>query len=473
MHRHVGPDQSAAAGRVGLENPSPYGGFIAELFREFDEKSIRYCVLRNFEGLPERTDGDVDILVGPEGLPLVEAILSSLLLGFTLAWRRERDGHVQFMVVPDDEVRRAVRQNRPAEVIALDLQFSLQWMGMPYMDTNAVLSSRERRGSFYVATLEHMAAHLACHIILDKNFVKSEYKQAISDALTRDGQAAFAPLIPFLGKSAVVNLRSAFAAGDDAEILRTRRRLILSLLHRRRSIRDYLSFLRQKYARRARAILFPPGVVVATAGPDGSGKSTVSRRVAVVLSDAFTPVVERYMGGKQFVLPTKRLLRVFERAIRRRGAREDASGASDPLTSVPSWACNFSVLHYFADLWARYLFQIRPAQSRGGLVLCDRYFYDIFVRRVWVCENRWIRSLLLALTPRPSVILLLTGDAEVIAARKGENTADETARQLKEFAALRNLGGGVVVLDCENSLDDNVISAVEGVLTRSTRGVAT
>ena len=454
-------------------NTSSYGGLIAELFREFDEQSMRYCVLRNFDGLPERAGGDIDILARAEDFPLVESILSSLMIDFTLAWRRERDGHVQFMVVSRAEVRQAVLERRPAEGVALDFQFRLQWMGMPYMDAEDVLSSRERHGGFYVAAPEHRAAHLACHIILDKNFVKSEYKQAISDVLTHDDQAAFDPLIPFLGSSTVMSLRSAFAAGDDAEILGTRRRLILSLLRRRRSIRGYLSFLGQKYARRARAILFPPGVVVATAGPDGSGKSTVSGRVAVVLSDAFTPVVEQYMGWKQFVLPTKRLLRVVERAIRRRGAREDGRGASGPLTSVPSWTYNFSVLHYFADLWARYLFQIRPAQSRGGLVLCDRYFYDILVRRVWVCENKWTRSLLLALAPRPTVTLLLTGDPDVIAARKGENTADETARQLKEFAALRNLRSGVVVLDNESSLDDNVISAVEGVLRRGIRGVAT
>ena len=452
---------------------SPYANLLVRLFAELDTQSVRYCVLRNFEGLPERTDGDVDILVGPEGLPLVEAILSSLLLGLTLAWRRERDGHVQFMVVSDDEVRHAVRQNRPAEVMALDFQSCLQWKGMRYMDAEDVLSSRERHGGFYVAAREHRAAHLACHIILDKNFVKSAYGQIVSGALTRDGEAALSPLIPFLGKSTVVGLRSAFAAGDDAEILGTRRRLILSLLLRRRSIRDYLSFLGQKYTRMTRAILFPPGVLVATAGPDGSGKSTVSGRVAVVLSDAFTPVVEQYMGWKQFVLPTKRLLRVVERAIRRRSAREDTSGASNPLTSVPSWTYNFSVLHYFADLWARYLFQIRPAQSRGGLVLCDRYFYDILVRRVWVCENRWTRSLLLALAPRPTVTLLLTGDPDVIAARKGEVSPDEAARQLGQFSTLRKRLGGVLSLDAQDSLDDNAVSAVEAVLRDGARDAAT
>ncbi len=57
--------------------------------------------------------------MGAEEIPSVEAILSSLPTGFTLAWRRERDGHVQFMVVSIDEVKRAIRENRPAAAVML------------------------------------------------------------------------------------------------------------------------------------------------------------------------------------------------------------------------------------------------------------------------------------------------------------------------------------------------------------------
>ncbi len=106
-------------------------------------------------------------------------------------------------------------------------------------------------------------------------------------------------------------------------------------------------------------------------------------------------------------------------------------------------------------------------------MLCDRYFYDILVRRVWVCENRWTRSLLLSLAPRPTVTLLLTGDPDVIAARKGEVSPDEAAREVGQLATLRKRPGAVLSLDAQNSLDDNAFLAVEGVLGRSTRGVVT
>ncbi len=36
--------------QTGLEDPSPYGGLMAELFRKLDEKSVRYCVLRKLRG---------------------------------------------------------------------------------------------------------------------------------------------------------------------------------------------------------------------------------------------------------------------------------------------------------------------------------------------------------------------------------------------------------------------------------------
>ena len=52
--------------------------------------------------------------------------------------------------------------------------------------------------------------------------------------------------------------------------------------------------------------------------------------------------------------------------------------------------------------------------------MCDRYFFDVLAQEVLLCENRWLRTLLLAFTPNPTATALLSGDPEVIAARKRE-----------------------------------------------------
>ena len=455
---------------MGLVNysPSVYGDLLVRLFAQFDAADICYCVLRSFEELPRRVDGDIDILVRLEDLPLAETVIKSLTGDSCL--RRERDGHLLFDVISGDETKCAVRENRPAEKVVLDIQVRLQWMGMDYMDAAAVLASRERYGEIFVAGLKHQAAGIVCHVILDKGYIKSGYKKIILEAQFRYGNATLTPLIPFLGNSTVSRLCSALLARDDEQILRTRMSLIRALLlGKRRSIPSCISFLRKRYVRMARAVLFPPGVLVATAGPDGSGKSTLIERAGLVLSNMFQPVEERYMGWNQFVLPTKPLLRVAQKTLARGALKKVATDSSDSQVSSSSWTYNFSVLHYFVDLWARYLIQIRPILSRGGLVLCDRYFYDVLVRDVWICKSRRVRSLLLALTPRPTVTTLLTGDPGMIAARKREISPSETARQLAKFASHKQSFQGVLELDATGPLETNTIDVVEAVLRSRAR----
>ena len=130
---------------------------------------------------------------------------------------------------------------------------------------------------------------------------------------------------------------------------------------------------------------------------------------------------------------------------------------------------SLSNLHYFLDLWARYLFQIRPALMRGSLVLCDRYFYDILVNDIWLSKNPVTRSLLLAMIPQPTITVLFKGDPEAIAARKQEISTAEVNRQLAEFSRLRSGIGVSMELDAEQPLNDNVAVVIAAVVEKSAR----
>jgi hypothetical protein len=440
-----------------------YSALLSTIFVQLDAANIRYCVLRNFRPLPESEDGDIDILVQPEGLQVAEAALS---LSSEIFYRKiQRNGHVMIHVVSLDDVRQAVREGRPAKGINLDFQTRLQWMGLAYVDSEDVLLSRQRNRGTSVADLRYQAADLTCHIVLDKNYVKHGHKRIILEALAHYGEAALAPLIPFVRGAVIARLCLALLTEDDAQVLRMRKFLILGLLLRRPwAFLSCVWFLIKKYIRILRAILFPPGVLVATAAPDGSGKSTLIEQVGLVLSEVFHPVKYQYMGWNQFILPTKGLLRVARKISIFGTAKGYATASSGTGVVSRSWQDNVSILHYFVDLWARYLVQIRPVLSRGGLVLCDRYFYDVLVRDAWICKNPWFRLLLLTLVPRPKVTILLTGDAAVIAARKQEISPGETARQLAEFSSLKSGIGDVLELNAVDPLDRNILRGVAGIL---------
>jgi len=295
---------------------SVYATFLTELFAEFHVRNIDYCVLRNFEGLPNRMDGDIDILVRSADLQKAETTLMELMECFLLIRRVERNDHLQFYIISEYEMEAAVRENRAAQKVQLDFVTKAQWKGIAYLYTEEVLSERQWYGNFYVAGRTHRAAHLFCHGILDKHFIKRAYKKVIEDSILQDGKAALDPLKPFIGVGMVERLYPVLRRGDDAEILGLRKALILKLLFRNtQSILSCILFLIKKCFRITNAILFPPGVLITTAGPDGAGKSTLLDQIGTVLSETFELIKEQYMGWKQFILPTKRLLSFVQNSM--------------------------------------------------------------------------------------------------------------------------------------------------------------
>jgi len=450
-----------------------YATFLADLFAEFHARDIDYCVLRNFEGLPDRVEGDIDILVRSADLQKAETTLMDLMEGFLLIRRVERNGHLQFYVTSEYEMEAAVRENRAAQKVQLDFVTKAQWKGIAYIDTERVLSERQWYGNFYVVGRTHRAAHLICHGILDKHFIKRAYKKVIEDSIFQEGKVALDPLNPFIGVGIVERLYSVLRRGDDAEILGLRKALILKLLfYSPQSILSCILFLIKKYLRITHAILFPPGVLIAIVGPDGAGKSTLLDQVGTVLSEAFELIKEQYMGWKQFILPTKRLLSFVQNSMADRRSQRVWLEHS-VLGMRRSWTHNFSVLHYLLDLWIRYLFQIRPVLARGGLALCDRYFFDFLVQNVWICKNRLTRSLLLALTPTPTITILFTGDSDTIAARKHEVSPEETARQLAQFSMLKEKIKPVLELEATKPLDSNAMKVITTIFRRPDKAKVT
>ncbi len=432
---------------------------------EFESQSVSYCLLRNFEELPEKAYGDVDILVTRGDLPTIEMILIQSLEDSLFLFKKiEKNGHTIFDISSRMETLEAIEENRPAKILRLDFVSGLSWKGIAYLGPDQILSSRQKYNNFYITSSCDRAVHVMYHALLDKGFFSIRYQEMLSELVSNENDKFVDLLTPYVGIALAKQIYSALLCSDYDELVRIRTSLIARLiLNRPRSIASRVNFFLSRYKRLLRMILKPPGILLATAGPDGAGKSTLLTAVESVLDEAYEPVVNQYMGWKQFILPTKKILRFIQKNLARQQTGSAERGKSESAQQS-SWTYNFSVLHYFVDLWARYLLRIRPVLVRGGLVLCDRYFYDILARDAWISRNPWTRSFLLAVTPPPTVTVLFTGDPEAIARRKQEISARETARQMDSFTVLKNRKGIVVELDAIGQLDENIMCSLKAIL---------
>jgi thymidylate kinase len=193
------------------------------------------------------------------------------------------------------------------------------------------------------------------------------------------------------------------------------------------------------------------GVWAAFLGPDGSGKSTVIRRVEADLAPRFARV-------RRFHLRTHFGLR-----------GPDGPPELDPH-GRPKRAMLTSLLKlglWWTDCTLGYFVAVRPALRRRGLVLFDRCIDDLLVdpRRYRYGAPMTLARLVARLAPRPHVMLVLDAPPAVLSERKREVDPQEMIRQREQYRALASTRRNAVLVDASRSIED-VVEEVEDILLR-------
>lgn len=179
---------------------------------------------------------------------------------------------------------------------------------------------------------------------------------------------------------------------------------------------------------------------VALIGPDGAGKTTLTRRLE---ESRLLPFRYLYMGvnleASVVALPTARLAGLLKRRVNR---GRSASGPLPPATPggrgvrarlrAVARLGNRLVDEWYRQLVSWYL------QLRGYVVLYDRHYVfdfapEIAARPAETLDRRLHRWCLTHLYPRPDLVIFLDAPGSVLFARKGESTAEELERRRQGF----------------------------------------
>ncbi len=182
------------------------------------------------------------------------------------------------------------------------------------------------------------------------------------------------------------------------------------------------------------------GVVVATVGTDGSGKSTVAEQTQERLRAVGLRTTTAYFGMARGNLPgvglARRLLGIPEP-----GGEDKSAAGPEPAVDVDAagpprdhQALRRVAAYYYAVEYGwRYLSTVAGPRRRGEVVICDRYVYDLR-------ESPWPGSkasvLAELLVPPPDIMVLPDAPAEMIHARKPERPLAEQKDQQEKFRVL-------------------------------------
>jgi thymidylate kinase len=179
------------------------------------------------------------------------------------------------------------------------------------------------------------------------------------------------------------------------------------------------------------------GCLVVLVGTDGSGKSTVAGEIAERLERLEVKTTPAYMGMARGNLPGVGLARKVL------GVAPAGDAAPVSITTAKSTSTDpkkdhamvrrAAAWYYAAEYVYRYWRDIRPGMRNGGVVIADRYVYDLR-------ESPWPGSrasrVAEALMPKPDVLVLPDAPDRLIHARKPERPAHEQAEQQARFRTL-------------------------------------
>jgi thymidylate kinase len=445
----------------------PRGELLRHLGGRLGAAELRVAVLRGDGSLPEPGAGDLDVLVHPQDAERAarEARDAAGQLGWRSLFEERVDNHHHLVWWHPAAV------GEPAGTLHLDLQRALGRKGFRYAAAEPFLEETVAASWLPALAAAPRAVALALHAVLDKAAVREGERAAIG-AAGRVALERFAGrVLPPRAAAALVAWIAGGAPSAEVPHLARVLRRVLARARPANLVRPVVLKLR----RGARLAGPRRGVLVAFLGPDGSGKSTIVEAVARAIPAGPYPVRAVYLGKRETFLPTSRLIRMIHD---RRGPRDLRRGP--PGSETGGWrritvrAKDVAGLaNWWLEQWARYLVHVRPALQQGGVVLADRYAFDVANREETsvVYSPRVLRALP-RLFPVPDRTYLLWETPDVLHARKTEVSPREAATLLERLRRVIAAVPRARELRTDRPLDETVVqiaTEVSSLLERRCR----
>ena len=428
------PDRSAALSRRDL---------ILSLFTRLDADRVRYVALHSYESLPDDLPSDLDLAVHPDDAGTLAAVFAGLRARGYLAVQCMNyavAGYYFVFLWPEEDGLHS---------LAIDFVFHHREGGLILMPGEELVADRVRHGAFWIPRPETEFGYL-----LGKKTLKGTLPERQGERLRQlAGQlgrpAAEAVAARWFGegwKTRVVDACLCAAMGAQMDEMQ---RQFRSTMRRR----DPMNSLRHRVTevpRMLRRWFRPVGLSIAVLGPDGAGKSTLVKELVRQIQPAFRST--RIYHWRPYVL-----------AGRRRTIGNDPH--ANPADAVSR--SSLRLIAHLLDYWLGYLFCIRPALARAGLVVFDRYFQDLLAdpKRYRYGGPAWLVRAVSRLIADPDLVLILDAPEDVVIARKQEVAPAEIRRQREVYRSLASEFPRTEILNAAAS-STAVVERACGIVTR-------
>lgn len=388
---------------------------LRSAFKGMEQADIDYCMIRDHDRLDQLTNGgEIDLLVRKRYLGQLSQLLRRL--GFVKLPGMGHEPH-HFFVGYDQIADCWLKLD-----IITDIRFGEPIKTLPTTLANNCLRNRQRNGLVFAPSPEDELVMLLLHCVLDKGHfapARRQRLQILRHQITEENYISNLLESFWLPSTTWAQIAAKIDA-EDWTILLSKRQEVTAHLASQNRVTVASHWFRDRLLRKLNSWVYarrPRSLVVALLAPDGAGKSTLA---ANIQNSFYFPVRSIYMG-------------LYQKRTKSLG-----------LWGLPG----LSFVRRVSKQWQRYLIA-RYHQSRGRLVICDRYAYDALLQSPnKLSRLKQARRWLLAHTcPAPDLILLLDAPGDVLYARKGEHNPTFLEQQRQAYLKLQSYLPQMVVLD--------------------------
>ena len=425
--------------------------FLTDLFKLLNGEGIDYCVLRNYETLPKEIRGtDIDLLVSPAHKVRFWELTKKAAEqnAFQLLQVYEKSFHINHY---------KFYNQLSGEVIRLDVMDKVGALCFEFFSAHEILNEKQFNGALFTPKLEHeVSTVLLQNWFSLRGKLKTKYYESIRLLSNVEKQNFYEILDNKVGTTYSKLLPDKLLSdldGINSFLKKSRGKVMLSYYLRN----PFETFVNSIYLLKItiKRLLFPPGLFVVLAGPDGSGKSTIINKVAALLDKVYPSISIEHLHPK--LLP--RLQDIKKKIISQKvegfknsewEMRNQKKSFLKSLITVTYYTLNY-ILGYFLIIF--------PKLVKGELVLYDRYCYDFLIdpKSKGIMLPEFIVKIFLFFIPKPNKGIFLYVDPSKLINRKNEIPIEEVEVQIKRFRALVHNDSRFFEVDNSGEIETTVL----------------
>ena len=439
---------------------------LSDFFQELGKSNIRFFIIRNYEGLPDKnTSKDVDIILKYGTVKAAERILKDV-------FRRNGLSYFYRVIIEECYVHYAINKKGDF-AIHIDLMNGYINRGVELFTFEELYSQTIDYNGFRVLNELYNGVMLFIYkqFGYKKPILKDSYKDTIYNCWLHYPEFS-SILEKMLGKNTYSKVSECIKQKDFDGMLAYSPMVSKQL----RKYSNCSSFIINQY-RRMRFVIQKVNRIVfqyrkyeksfSVMAPDGTGKTTfltqLLNRLAFLYVDAPNNTGRFHLYHfRPSLFPN--LGEVGEKA---RIMKQDTD-FTNPHRAKPAGLVSslIRITYYWMDYVLGWMYYTRRDVQYDLYTVYDRYSYDLLVdpRRTRLKLPYWVRRCFVACMPHPKINFFLKASPDVIIKRKAELTHDEIIRQVSAYERL-SVRKNVITIDANRCMDEMIDEALPHLLS--------